>query len=329
MENSLPSPSPLSASTAGAPGISNSGVRAAIQGASARTGVSFDFLLETAKRESSLNPHAHAKTSSAAGLFQFIEQTWLGVVHEFGDKHGLSTEASAIKRGADGKFTVADKNMRERILDLRYSAEKAAALAAELTAHQHDLLEAKLGKNVGSGALYAAHFLGLGGAVKLLSSNEKHTAASLFPDAAAANKAVFYEGARAKTVAEVLSSFEASFSAQPSNRPEGLTFQEPSRLPVARTAEIHSTPVLTKTVQPPNESTHRADGFVSTQSHAIEGGQSVERERAVSLSRISKLSVPKAPINSLPDTNFAQHLSPTVMQILFSLNPGTILRSQK
>jgi soluble lytic murein transglycosylase-like protein len=52
-------------------------VREAIAQASDKTGVDFAFLLATAKRESSLNPKARAKTSSAKGLFQFLDQTWL------------------------------------------------------------------------------------------------------------------------------------------------------------------------------------------------------------------------------------------------------------
>ncbi|HLV85239.1 MAG TPA: transglycosylase SLT domain-containing protein [Devosia sp.] len=42
-----------------------------------RNGVDFDYLLQTAMRESSLNPQAKAQTSSAVGLFQFLESTWL------------------------------------------------------------------------------------------------------------------------------------------------------------------------------------------------------------------------------------------------------------
>ena len=48
------------------------------------------FLLKTATRESSLNPDAKAKSSSAAGLFQFIEQTWLGLVKSDGPRLGLA-----------------------------------------------------------------------------------------------------------------------------------------------------------------------------------------------------------------------------------------------
>ncbi len=203
-------------------------ISAALSRASANSGVDFNFLLETAKRESSLNPLATAKTSSAAGLFQFIEQTWLGAVKDYGEKHGLAAEARAIERGVDGKLSVRDEKLREHILDLRFSVEKAASLAAELTADQRDHLEAKLGKKVGSGALYAAHFLGLGGATKLLNAPQAAKAADLFPKAAQANRAVFFEGDRAKTIQELLSSFEKTYTNQ-STGVDSTDFTPPSK----------------------------------------------------------------------------------------------------
>ena len=52
-------------------------VESAVRSAAGVTGVDFGFLLRTAKRESGFNPLAHAGSSSAAGLFQFVEQTWM------------------------------------------------------------------------------------------------------------------------------------------------------------------------------------------------------------------------------------------------------------
>ena len=53
-----------------------------------RSGVDFDYLLQTAMRESSLNPTAKAQTSSATGLFQFLESTWLQVMKD--EDHNLA-----------------------------------------------------------------------------------------------------------------------------------------------------------------------------------------------------------------------------------------------
>ena len=71
---------------------SQGGVEAAIRRASASTGVDFDFLMKTAQRESAMNPAARARTSSAAGLFQFIEQTWLATLKQHGGKHGCGPD---------------------------------------------------------------------------------------------------------------------------------------------------------------------------------------------------------------------------------------------
>jgi len=62
----------------------------AIRQGAEQTGTDFEYLLSTAKRESALDPTAKAPTSSATGLFQFIEQTWLGLMKTEGGKLGLS-----------------------------------------------------------------------------------------------------------------------------------------------------------------------------------------------------------------------------------------------
>lgn len=198
-------------------------VTSALKSAGQSTGVSFDFLLKMAKRESSLNPLAQAKTSSAAGLFQFIEQTWLGAVKTHGAKHGLGEFAADITRSANGKYSVADETRREEILNLRFDAKAASALAGELANDNKRALEAKLGRGVSNAELYAAHFLGASGAAKLLTADENANAAALLPRAAAANKPVFYDGARARSVGEVMASIALSMGEV---RPDGRAAPE-------------------------------------------------------------------------------------------------------
>lgn len=50
-------------------------VSGVIEKAAQATGTSFDYLLKTALREANFEPTAKATTSSASGLFQFIDQT--------------------------------------------------------------------------------------------------------------------------------------------------------------------------------------------------------------------------------------------------------------
>ena len=64
-------------------------ITGAIRQAAQSTGISFEYLLTTAKIESNLNPSAQASTSSAKGLYQFIDQTWLGTMKQDGRGLGL------------------------------------------------------------------------------------------------------------------------------------------------------------------------------------------------------------------------------------------------
>nr|WP_314438613.1 transglycosylase SLT domain-containing protein [uncultured Brevundimonas sp.] len=184
---------------------SSSGVETAIRRASNAVGVDFDFMMKTARRESAMNPSARARTSSAAGLFQFIEQTWLSTVKQHGPQHGYGQYADLIQRGSDGRWRV-EGSARNVVLDLRFDPQAASTMAAELTASNAAYLRGRTGKEPGAGDLYAAHFLGPAGAANLMQAMDRNpngSAAALFPEAARANRSIFYRDGRAATVAEV------------------------------------------------------------------------------------------------------------------------------
>ena len=90
----------------------SSAVTGAIQQASQATGTSFNYLLATAQVESGLNPQAGASTSSARGLFQFIETTWLATIKQAGAALGFGRYADAITQTASGNYEVPDPTMR-------------------------------------------------------------------------------------------------------------------------------------------------------------------------------------------------------------------------
>jgi len=170
-------------------------VTAAIHLASASTGVQFGYLLNQARLESGLNPNAHARTSSATGLFQFIDQTWLGMVRQHGGEHGLGWAAAQIRQGPNGRFYVADPETRRQILDLRRQPEAASAMAAEYAADNGRYLENRLGRSMEPVDLYLAHFLGAGGAARFLrahAASPDAPAATMLPQAARANRPIFY-----------------------------------------------------------------------------------------------------------------------------------------
>jgi hypothetical protein len=191
-------------------------VQQAIRQASASTGVDFSYLMAKAAAESSFNTNAEARTSSAKGLYQFIDQTWLTMVKRHGADHGLGQYADAIEQGANGRMTVSDPELKQEILDLRFDPSASASMAAEFARENGDYIEAKLGREANATDLYMAHFLGAGGAAKFLSAMEKNPtadAASLVPQAAAANRNVFYDRktGEAKSLGEVYDFFANKF----------------------------------------------------------------------------------------------------------------------
>lgn len=185
----------------------------AIAMASRRTGVDFGYLLGQAKIESGLNPNARAATSSAKGLYQFVDQSWLGVINDHGAQYGLSWASDAISRGSNGRYYVSDPELRQQILDLRNHPETASVMAAEHAADNKTYLEKRLGRAVEPADLYLAHFLGVGGAAKFLSAHDNApgaSAASLFPSAARANRSIFYDRqGNARSFADIRANFAA------------------------------------------------------------------------------------------------------------------------
>ena len=170
-------------------------VVAALKNAAAETGSDFSYLLGTAMRESSLKTNAQSTTSSAGGLFQFVDQTWLGLMKNHGAKYGLGSMAQAINMTADGRYHADNDADRGKILSLKKDPQISALMAGEYTRSTQGTMEANLGRQVCGGELYAAHFLGADGACKLIRgtvATPNASAAQLFPDAASANRDVFF-----------------------------------------------------------------------------------------------------------------------------------------
>jgi hypothetical protein len=181
-------------------------ITGAIRQAAKATGTGFDYLLATAKVESNFDPNAKASTSSARGLFQFVEQTWLSTMKEAGPALGYGDYAKAIVTTPSGRLEVADPAMRAKILNLRHDPTANAVMAGAFTTKNAALLANKLGRQPSEGELYIAHFLGASGAAKLIAAANKSqkSAAELFPNAASANRSIFYDKqGQARSASEV------------------------------------------------------------------------------------------------------------------------------
>ena len=223
---------------------SPSEVLAAIKSASRETGSDFGYLLAIAQRESNLDNTAKSKSSSATGLFQFIDQTWLSLIKRYGGEHGLGGYADAISRTESDRMVVGSPEAKSAILALRNDPKISARMAGEAAAAAKQSLECAFGREVCSGELYAAHFLGERGAKRLIALNEQQSGARAdlaFPDAAKANRNVFYHAdGRAKTVGEV-------HAWAMGEHPSSLPVQE-TQLTVASAAP-HSSTALGRTVR--------------------------------------------------------------------------------
>ena len=196
----------------------------AIKTASIKTGFNFSYLVEKAAAESNFEPNAKAKTSSATGLFQFIESTWMDMIEKHGDKHGVSTNQS-----------------RQSLLNLRKDPAIASLMAAEFAEGNKAHLEKTVGGDIGNTELYFAHFMGAGGASAFLNQLHKNPlslGADLFPKAANANRNVFYdsETGQPKTLQQIYDFFDKKFSHEPSqntslaHKPQSVTAPKKNRL---------------------------------------------------------------------------------------------------
>lgn len=200
----------------------------AIYDASNDSGIDFSYLLNQAKAESSFDADAEAKTSSAAGLYQFINSTWLNMVDQHGEKYGVDVQNSS----------------REELLELRKNPELASNMAAEFALENKKYLDRNWGGEVGSTELYFAHFMGASGAagfLKELDYNPHQTASVLFPKAAKANQNVFYDPANGepRTLAQVYDFFDTKFQ----NEVE-------SPIKVAEQSSVYKKAVHTEEVSP-------------------------------------------------------------------------------
>ena len=146
-------------------------VTGAIRQAARSTGTSFEYLLTTAQIESNLNPAAQATTSSAKGLYQFIEQTWLATLKQAGPALGYGQLCRRHSPDADGRYEVADPTSARRSCSCAAIRPRARrGWRAPSPRPMPRSLAAAIGRQPTEGELYIAHFLGPDGAAKLINA---------------------------------------------------------------------------------------------------------------------------------------------------------------
>ncbi len=237
----------------------NAAVTGAIREASQNTGTSFNYLLATAQVESGLNTLAGAATSSAKGLFQFIQQTWLATMKQAGPALGYGRYADAITQTSSGQYQVSDPGLRSEILNLRTDPAANAAMAGAFTQSNAATLSDRLGRSPSEGELYIAHFLGAGSAARLINlaaSNPNAKAADIFPEAAQANSPIFYDRSTgtARTAAQVRNILTARYelALKTQGQPAGAAQTVTAQTATAQAAAARAATARTATAQTPS-----------------------------------------------------------------------------
>lgn len=197
------------------------------------------LLMAIADKESNFSSTAKARTSSASGLFQFVEKTWLKALRTFGWRHGHSDAAAAIAGNEDATPRITPQR-RAQILNLRNDPYLSAALAAEMLKKDSAKIAEKIGRPLTPGETYLIHFLGPDDAARFMKTMEEapHTsAAALLPRPARANRPIFYEQAGRKlkdrSVSEVHQAFETMMGSRTSRYEDVAT-----KLPAGATAYV-------------------------------------------------------------------------------------------
>ncbi|MCJ2096943.1 MULTISPECIES: transglycosylase SLT domain-containing protein [unclassified Methylobacterium] len=184
------------------------------------------LLMAVADKESSFVTAVQAKTSSATGLYQFIERTWLGVVRDFGPRYGLAKEAALVTADANDRPVITDAADRARVLELRRDPYLSALMAGEMLKRDAGRIAQRIGRDLTLGEVYLAHFLGVEDAGEFLANvvnKPAAAAAGLLPGPARANRSIFFAAGRfvgrgrhrkpaSLSVAQVHEKFEAMMS---------------------------------------------------------------------------------------------------------------------
>lgn len=134
-----------------------------------------DLMTRISMAESGGNPDARNPNSTASGEYQFTDDTWRGMVRNYGAQTGI---------------TEADKNKPD-----------AQRIMAKLLTQENANAYKQAGFEPNDADLYMAHFLGAPSAVKAKKALGSGVRADqLFPQAAQANKPIFYNNGQPRTV---------------------------------------------------------------------------------------------------------------------------------
>lgn len=155
--------------------LSQKQVKQKIESVSRAHGFDTQYLLVVAAHESGLQPNAQNPEGSAAGLYQYISQTWLGKISQYASAYNLPLNSSPF--------------------DI-----KASTIVAGASVDTDTAMMSKIKSPVTYLDTYLIHFLGSGAGPQFLRAMLQKptiTSSSMFPEQAQWNPEFFYDGGRA------------------------------------------------------------------------------------------------------------------------------------
>ena len=192
-----------------------------------QSGADFGYMMELARAESSFSHTAKATTSSATGLYQFIEGTWGYMIQTYGGKHGLGDFAGQVENYKDDlgrdQSRISNPLVRQALLGMRANPQIAALFSADFQGENKTKEACYVPGTLTRTDLYLAHFLGPSDAVWFITqmtANPNQSAPETFPEEASYNESVFYETRhgqiiRDRSLKEVYDNFARKFDEAP------------------------------------------------------------------------------------------------------------------
>lgn len=165
-------------STAGGGDASSGGIQEQIVKSARRAGGDPNMVLGMAAIESDMDPSARPGVGSAKGLFGFLDDTWADMIARHGKKYSI--QPGTPPTDVEASTLMATEYMKSNIRVISSVKPNPTFVDA-----------------------YIAHLFGPSGAKTFFGAEPTAIAADVLPKAAAKNKSIFYDGARARTVKEV------------------------------------------------------------------------------------------------------------------------------
>jgi len=157
----------------------------AIRMASIKNNFDFAYMMELAETESSFRYNIKSKSSSAKGLYQFIETTWLTMLRKHGAKYKLDNEAQTY-----------NPIIEKELIALRSNPRLSALISVDFQKINLNREKCYLqDREISRTDLYLSHFLGINDSIvflQQLKKTPKAIAADSFTAAAKYNKYIFY-----------------------------------------------------------------------------------------------------------------------------------------